>query len=67
MAVTNKLYVLSLLLQTGLAVTIAAILSKEGAYISMGIHSTLIFLSVAISFMGFWTTSLKYLYMVIYI
>lgn len=66
MAVTNKLYVLSLLLQTGLAVTIAAILSKEGAYISMGIQSALIFLSVVISFMTFWTNSLKYLYMVIY-
>lgn len=64
MAVVNKLYVLILLIQTGLAVTVAAMLSKEGAYISMGIQSALIFLSVVISIMVFWTTSFKYLYMV---
>jgi hypothetical protein len=65
MAVINKIFILLLLIQTGLAGTVTYILFKEGAYISMGIQSALIFLSVVISFMTFWTNSLKYLYMYI--
>ena len=66
MAVINKIFILLLLIQTGLAGTVTYLLFKEGAYISMGIQSALIFLSVVISFMTFWTNSLKYLYMVIF-
>jgi len=65
MAVINKIFIVLLLIQTGLAGTLTYNLFKEGAYISMGIQSALIFLSVVISFMTFWTNSIKYLYMYI--
>jgi len=64
MGSAKTLFIFSLILQTGLAGTIVAVLSKEGAFLSMGILSALIFLSVLIALMIFWSKKLKYLYMV---
>jgi len=65
MSVVNKVFAVSVLLQTGLAAVIISILSKEGAYVSMGLLCALVFLSIMMACMIFWTKNSKYLYMYI--
>ncbi|ORX48699.1 hypothetical protein BCR36DRAFT_413117 [Piromyces finnis] len=65
MAIAKTLFIFTLILQTGFAGTVVAILSKDGAFLSMGILSALIFLSLLIALMIFWSKKLKYLYMYI--